>query len=158
VKIVLIACLAVSAMAATTAGAFAAPSAAAECVPQDMTINGKHAFRECGPATVTMLLNGKKYTFNHGTCRVLKGNIELQVGTTVAEDFKHNGGQAYIDLFGGDDFDDGNADLYALSGGKRFFTGSATVAVKGIGKNTGTFSGTSPKVSGSWNCHGVIIR
>src|SRR5690242_21793910 len=92
-------------LAATTActvvlTAGAATSSAPPCTPKVITIGGHRAGVDCGPATATLRIGGKTYTFRKGFCTQSKAAgsaLELTLGTTVLG-AKNNAGQPAFDL------------------------------------------------------------
>jgi hypothetical protein len=143
-----------SAIAAGPAGATA--SGGLPCTPKITTAKGKPTMALCGPATVSITVNGKRYRFGQGYCEASPGQFEVSVGTLVGSDLAHNGGKPYLSFFG-----TSTADLVAHYGGKDLMgSGMTLITLKGAGKNTGTFGNRlgTPKISGSWNCHGVIVK
>jgi hypothetical protein len=154
--------LAATAIAAALASAIAAGPADATahgglpCTPKITTAKGKPTMALCGPATVTITVNGKRYSFSKGYCQSNPSQFQISLGTLVGSDLKHNGGKPYLNFFGTT-----TADLVANYGGKDLIgTGMTLITLKGAGKNTGTFGNRlgTPKISGSWNCHGVIVK
>jgi hypothetical protein len=147
--------------AALAAGIAAGPAGATAngglpCKPKITTAKGKPTMALCGPATVALTVNGKRYSFTQGYCQSDPGQFQVSVGTLVSSDLKHNGGKPYFNFFGTT-----TADLVANYGGKDLMgSGMTLITVKGAGKNTGTFGNRlgTPKISGSWNCHGVIVK
>jgi hypothetical protein len=119
-------------------------------------LGGKPTMELCGPATVTMTVNGKTYRFSQGFCESDSSQFQLTLGTLVASDHAHNGGKPYFSMFG-----KSTADLSARYGGKDLMgAGMTLVTIRGAGKDTGTFGNQlpTPKIHGSWNCHGVIVK
>jgi hypothetical protein len=154
--------LAATALAAAVAAAFGAVPAGAAgqaglpCTPKITKVHGMPTMALCGPATVTMTVDGKRYSFNQGYCESSPDQFEVSLGTLVGSDRKHNGNKPYFNMFG-----KGSADLVASYGGKDLMgAGMQLISMKGAGKNTGTFGNKlgTPKISGSWNCHGVIVK
>jgi hypothetical protein len=140
--------------------AFASPvalSAGPPCQPKITKIKGKIAAENCGPATVSLTIGGRSYHFKNGLCTTSGSAFLLQLGTVVSSDNKHNAGLPSFGMT----VSGSTADLTAEYGGKDLIgTGMTLVSVRGSGKNIGTFTNklTTPKLSGSWNCHGVIYK
>lgn len=147
-------------LAAATAGAVGSPvaqSAGMPCQPKMTKVDGKSAVQHCGPATVTLKISGRSYTFKNGFCMTSGStSFMLQMGTLVVLDHAHNAGLPHLNLIGAGH----TADLTAISGGRSLVGGMTLVTLRGSGKSTGTFVNRlpTPKISGSWNCHGVIFK
>jgi hypothetical protein len=145
--------------AVTAASAFASASPAAgsgglPCKPKIGTLGGKPSMALCGPATVSVRIDGKSYSFKNGFCQASAMQFEVSLGT-VTGDSTHNHGLPHFSMFG-----TRTSDLTAAYGGRSLVGGMTLVTVKGSGTNAGTFTSRlgTPKVSGSWNCHGVIVK
>jgi hypothetical protein len=153
VPAVLAATVAVSVSAASAAPVGGAPP----CIPKIAKIQGKTAAESCGPATVKITIGGKTYSFKNGLCNVSGTTFLLNLGTIIEGDQKHNLG---LPVFGMT-VSGSTADVTGMYGGKSIIPDSMTLAtVKGAGSNKGTFSNreTTPKFTGSWNCHGVVWK
>jgi hypothetical protein len=160
-----------AAIAAATIGAspiYAAEAArtasAQPCSPSTAKIDGSPAVSYCGPATATLLIGGKTYTFKDGFCQSIKvSGIKLDVTLgTIAEGktgsgVPGNAGKPYFRL----DISPGEFSslLSPVSSGGKKLTGGATVSYSGSVTSKGTFKGMSgTPFSGSWNCHGVFVK
>lgn len=135
--------------------AAAAPAASDSCLPKVTKIKGHTAVVNCGPATATLRISGKTYTFKNGTCRTRANGLPLiQLGTALVGT-KNNGGYPQFQL-AAETRD--NASVSADSGSLHL---SALVG-KWSGKKIVAFSGHSSSsnvsFSGSVNCHGVIQK
>ena len=159
----LAACLAATAVlaAATASAGTDTTRNAPPCMPKVTKIKGHQAAVNCGPATVTLHVGGKTYTFRHGFCQqsASAGSaLQLDLGTVVLgaagnaglPDFSmliaHNHRIASV--------------FHADYGGKRLL-GDSLIDVKGNVPSKGTFTSratTGARFSGSWNCHGVVWR
>jgi hypothetical protein len=140
-----------------TADAGAAARAGLPCTPKIATTNGKPSIVLCGPATVSLKVNGKTYSYSKGFCSASGSTFELSLGSLFSADHAHNAGKPYFSLTSVGK----TADLIAQYGGKDLIGSGMTLAkVTSSGKNTGSFTGGlgGPKISGSWNCHGVIVK
>ena len=140
----------------------ASAGGAPPCTPKTTKIQGHQAEAFCGPATATLTISGKTYTFRNGFCEQSKVSatvLGLSLGAIV--DAKGNAGQPYftmtvgrshaVQTLGGADY-----------GGKDLL-GSATplIDVKGSIPAKGTFTqriATGAKFTGSWNCHGAVWK
>jgi hypothetical protein len=165
-----IAVLAAAALVAAGAGnarGLAAPTGssanrnAPPCTPKITKIQGHQAAVNCGPATATLRISGKTYSFRNGFCEQSKSQsaaLVLDLGTTVVG-VKGNAGKP--------DFSMLIAHVHALAsvfganyGGKDLFpNGQTLINVKGNIPAKGTFTSKvtfGAKFSGSWNCHGVV--
>jgi hypothetical protein len=127
------------------------------CLPKMSKIQGKTAVQNCGPATVTMSVSGKTYSFKSGYCAASGSSTFLiQLGTLV-EGSNGNAGYAAFDIT----VSGSNAILTGYYKGKKVIPVSDfLVSAKNAGKNTGTFSSghSTPKLTGAWNCHGTIVK
>jgi hypothetical protein len=143
-------------------------AAAQPCTPSTSRIDGGPALTFCGPATATLVLGVKTYTFASGLCSSLKARgLELDVTLgTLAEGksgsgVSGNAGKPYFKL----DLSSGrfSALSAAFSGGKEIEDG-VSVSFSGSLTSSGTFKSvnnstlTGKPFSGSWDCHGVFIK
>jgi hypothetical protein len=144
-------------------GTAVAGSAAPPCSPSTSSIDGGSAINYCGPATATLTIGGKTYTFKNGFCQSIHvSDIKLDVtlGTIVqgkSGTVRGNAGKPYfaLDLSSGAD---GGIVNTAYSGGKEIADGSS-VSYSGGFATKGTFKSTfGAPLSGSWNCHGVFVK
>ncbi len=154
-----------SASAAATTGLTSAPNARAAsgaCHSRQATIRGKAVVINCGPATATVKYNGKTYRFSHGTCEKTRTQLVIDLGTSLIDQGKGNGGFTYAALT-----------VFAWNRPIQVYAFSGNVSVSGSGKpsgteNSGRFSGTAnvangvsvsgKSLSGTWNCGGVIAQ
>ena len=90
--------VAIAGSAALAADAGAASQAGLPCTPKITTQGGKPLMQLCGPATVNVTINGKKYAFTQGFCSVSGTTFMLSLGTLVGADHVRNGGKPYFDL------------------------------------------------------------
>jgi len=134
------------------------------CAASNTKIDGEPAVNYCGPATATLAIGGKTYTFKDGVCQSIHVSgikLDITLGTIVQNELSNNAGKPYfrLDLSPGKFSSILNA---AYSGGKKLAGGAAngTVSYSGNVTTKGTFkstvSGTS--FSGSWNCHGLFEK
>jgi hypothetical protein len=157
-----VAMLTLASLISIGAGGIASPvgrSAGPPCVPKVTKIHGETAAENCGPATVSLTVGGGSYHFKSGLCTTSASTkaFELNLGTAVPSDHEHNAGLPNFSMT----VSGSTADLTATYGGKDLIgTGMTLVTVTGSGKNIGTFTNKlpTPKVGGSWNCHGVIYK
>lgn len=154
-------------LVATTACAIALTASASTrssppCTPKVTTIGGHRAGVDCGPATATLRIGGKTYTFHKGFCQQSKAAgtaLELTLGTTVLGG-KNNAGQPAFDLtitkyraasVG-----------YAYYGGRNLLKDNLNlINYSGSLPSHGTFTSLATagtKFTGSWNCHGVFWK
>ena len=147
--------LVAAALLPTTAAMGASHRTPAGCAPKMTRIKGHLAVVNCGPATATLRVSGKTYTFKNGTCRTRANGLPLvQLGTAVVG-VKNNGGYSDFQL---EAETKDNTSVSAHSGSLNL----SALLGKSSGKNIIAFSGhsTSSNVSfsGSVNCHGVIQK
>ncbi|HEX4609508.1 MAG TPA: hypothetical protein VH092_15020 [Urbifossiella sp.] len=153
-----VAALAVAIVIGGSAGA-AGASDAFSCKIKQFKVKGFPAVGGCGPATADLTVSGKTYRFKDGQCGVTgtgsNRSITVDLGTTVQDPKGSNGGYPLFTLgtFGT------KAIIVADYQGKAITgtPGPGLVPVKLKGKYAGTFASTGKlKISGSWNCHGVL--
>lgn len=148
-------------LAAAATGSARTEREASFCVPKTTKTAGKTTVINCGPATATLKLKGKTYTFKGGSCTQSKsanGALELTLGTLVLN-AKGNAGKPYFSM------------LLTKSGGKvwgsvfeadlkgKQIIGDTLVDAKGFpAKGTFAETLTTGGVSGSWNCHGAPFQ
>ncbi|HST13539.1 MAG TPA: hypothetical protein VLJ44_01665 [Gaiellaceae bacterium] len=110
-----------------------------DCALRSTTIKGHKAVGYCGPATATLRIGGKSYTFKNGTC-IWSGGLILTLGTQVngVPDSARNEGAPLIQLSGSV----GTGTVYAYSG--RFHLGTSLVKLTAHGHSRGTFKGREP--------------
>ncbi len=138
-------------------------TAAPPCAPKITKIQGHPAAVGCGPATATLHISGKTYTFRNGFCEQSKSQgaaLQLNLGTTVTG-VKGNAGKP--------DFSMLIAHVHTVAsvfgadyGGKDLFPdGQTLINVSGNIPSKGTFTSRvtfGAKFTGSWNCHGVVWK
>ena len=149
---------------ATLAGPLAPASAAgAPCTPTTPTIKGHPAMGFCGPASATVTVGGKTYTFHNGFCAepiTHSDSFQLSLGTDVPTlgGPNNNAGEPVFSM----DIAKGHtsasiADVYF---GGRELLANAAIALSGQIPTKGTFTGkhTATHFTGTWDCHGVIYK
>jgi hypothetical protein len=153
----------VAALAVTGAGAATAVagSTGPPCTPKITKIGGKPAVIACGPATATVSIGGKTYSFKSGFCESSTANKEalhLTLGTVV--ETTKPGSAPYFDITVSTPH---LAAVNADYGGKAIVL-DGLVSVKGKIPSNGTFAGTTvgagatAKFTGSWNCNGAVYN
>lgn len=122
------------------------------CALTSKTIKGHKAVIYCGPATASLHIGGKTYSFKNGTC-IWSGGLILSVGTQVngLPASADNEGAPLLALTG----TSGLATVYAYSG--RFHLGLSIVKISARGHSSGTFKGREPlgatrRFTGSYRC------
>lgn len=152
-KRIALATLAVACCVAAVASlsARAAPAGAPPCTPKKATIGGKPVYYLCGPATATVRAGGKTYTFRNGYCELrATGLVQLFLGTLAAPT-KSNAGQPLFNLTA----NGSGGTVSASYAGKQIvndlmsFTGPVS---------QGSFKTITAKITGTWNCHGVVYH
>ena len=81
-----VAAAAAGAVASPGASAAAASSAAPPCIPKLTTIKGHEQVSYCGPATATLTIAGKTYSFKNGQCSSIKVSgivVDITLGTVA---------------------------------------------------------------------------
>lgn len=153
--------------AATVSCLFAAAAtgssslAARHCNSTFQKIKGKSVIVNCGPATGTLRYKGKTYRFKPGTCLREGRSVMLDLGISLVNNAKGNGGFAHmsITMLSNKLPVEITADAGKLSVvGSGKFSG---IAVKGTFSGTvGSFGGVGVgkpvPFSGTWNCGGSI--
>ena len=155
-------------LAAATAGTVVVTAAAMTrntppCTPKVTTISGHTAAVNCGPATATLRIGGRSYTFRNGFCQHSKStgaSPQLDLGTSVIG-VKSNAGKAdlsmLIDARLHSPLGTGSV-FHAHYGGKQLL-GDSLITAKGNLPAKGTFTGTTAtgaKFTGAWDCHGFV--
>jgi hypothetical protein len=127
------------------------------CVPKEVKIQGKTAVESCGPATAAVTVGGKTYSFKSGLCESSgKGTLILDMGTLVEGSNGNAGYPSFSMTVNGT-----NAILSSYYKGRKIIpVADFLVAAKTTGKYTGTFSAgqSTSKLTGAWNCHGVVFK
>jgi hypothetical protein len=156
--------LAVAGMAVAVAvgasGSASGASSGFSCKVKLFKVNGRYpAVTGCGPATAELTVAGKTHTFKNGVCALTgtgtNRSLSILLGTTVSPATNSNYGFSTISI----SVIGTQAIVVAQFDGKSMtgVQGLGIVPVKLTGKYTGTFvAHRTVKISGSWNCHGVI--
>ena len=146
--------------AAIVGGSASAPLAAAApvrpCAPRVGTVEGRRAISYCGPATVTIAIDGRTYRFANGLCdrSATVGALEVNVGTLV-RGAAGNAGKSFVSIVIARSPSESEA-FEADFGGRELF-GDTVIEPAGTLLGEGSFSSLlGAAFSGSWNCHGVI--
>lgn len=147
-------------LAATSATQVSAASTSKPpCIPKISSVKGLTEVDYCGPATATVKVGSKTYSFKDGYCGTdPKNKISLQMALGVISQAKPpvNGGKPLFELTA---LNDGALSLDTVTAdwnGKQLET-VGTVTLKGTTSGTFTSKGFSSHFTGSWNCHGVIV-
>ena len=146
------------ALAAGTSTAASSPP----CTPKLTTIGGHRAAVNCGPATATLRVKGRTYSFRNGFCQQTKGSKDLilSLGTTVLG-VHGNAGKPdmQITLIAPTGGTLGNGSVSGADYGGKELVVDELIKTKGaIAKGTFASTTASPSFTGSWNCHGVIWK
>ncbi|MGH2851742.1 MAG: hypothetical protein ACRDLP_14135 [Solirubrobacteraceae bacterium] len=141
-----------AATTATPAGAAGAP-----CTPTPVTIKGNAGMALCGPATATLTIGGKTYSFKKGYCAQQPHTFQLTLGVDIGTltGPNNNGGKPGFSL----DIatNEKSAVLaFAFVGGHELVKIARLTVSDGLA--AGTFKGKTVDLRGSWNCHGVIYK
>jgi len=161
---------ALPAVAMSISPMFAGTEAQASVVPLHAnTINYS------GPATASLVIDGKTYKFKSGSCQSIKVSgitVDVDLGSVVqgkdGGPVKGNGKKPWFSM----DLSSPSSDLLnaVYYGGKELTAGgpvTVTGSVVKSGSSKGTFqsssgasdlSGKPFAVSGSWNCHGKFSK
>jgi hypothetical protein len=152
---VVIALAAAAATTATTAGAAGTP-----CTPTPVTIGGNAGLAFCGPATATLTIGGKTYSFQKGFCAELphSNSFQLSLGVDIGTltGPNNNGDKPGFSLDIAKN-EKSAALAFAYVGGHELVKGAA-LSVAGGSLAAGTFKGKTTALKGSWNCHGLIDK
>jgi hypothetical protein len=155
--------LALTITSATTADGHVAHKATkAPCVAKPVTVAGSIGTQFCGPASATVKVGGKSYSFRAGFCAHDLQNqlaLELSLGTDVPVfgRGKPNHGRPLFELTLTTTAQQGS--LLALDvDGRKLVAGDTRVdaSYNASAALQGTFRGKG--VSGAWNCHGGIYK
>ena len=133
------------------------------CTPRITTIGGHKAAVNCGPATATVRIGGRSYTFRNGFCEQSKSTgaaPELNLGTTVIG-VKGNAGKADLNLLIDARLHSayGSGSVFHADYGGRQILGDSLIKATGNLPSKGTFTSTvatGAKFTGSWDCHGFV--
>jgi len=133
------------------------------CIPKLGTVSGHKVVSYCGPATATITIGKKTYSFKNGYCSkdtknsiplsLTLGEIEIGVSSPV------NGGQPLLEMTVLTIGKFMSTHVNADSGGK-VLDSIGTVALKGSFPSSGTFTSTgfaTPHFTGSWKCNGPVV-
>jgi len=149
--------------AAVSASAHAAPAGGAPpCTPKVTTIHGHKAAVNCGPATATLHISGRTYTFRDGFCQQSKstGSFQLELGTIVIG-AKGNAGSPDFSMLISSHLHTafGSGSVFGADyGGKDLLGGDSLIKAGGTlvkGTFTSSVAAGAP-FTGSWNCHGAV--
>ncbi len=151
-RVALLASIAASFAVSVAAGAQATPTRSA-CALTFKTVKGHKAAVYCGPATASLHIGGKSYSFKGGTCIWSGGTLTLALGTQVngVPASANNEGAPLLQLTGAI----GASTVYAFSG--RFHLGLSIIKITAHGHSSGTFKGREPlgatrPFTGSYRC------
>ena len=149
------------ACAAADGSGTAHAATAPPCIPKLGTASGHEVVSYCGPATATITIGRKTYSFKNGYCRKdTKNNIPLALtlGEIVGVRSPVNGGQPLFEMtvliIGKLTLPHVNAD-----GAGKVLDSIGTVALKGSFPSSRTFTSTglaTPHFTGSWKCNGPL--
>ena len=160
-RIVLTAVVVLAGVAALSAHA-ASTGGAPPCTPKITTIEGHRAAVNCGPATATLHINSKTYTFRNGFCQQSKasGSFQLDLGTTIIG-VKGNAGRPNFSMLISTHLHTafGSGSVFGAEyGGKDILGGDSLIKARGT-LIKGTFSSSvasGAPFTGSWDCHGAV--
>jgi hypothetical protein len=157
--------MAVAVAVGASAGA-AGASSAFSCKVKRFKVDGHAATTACGPATATLTVSGRTYSFKNGECSISKGSgrnraVYLALGTGIDAPSTENqtpkgenDGYPYFTLTTMGTI----ATVLAVSHGKLLTGTPGPSTYTFAGKYKGTFTSHSDVTfSGSWDCHGVSI-
>jgi hypothetical protein len=155
------AALIAAAVAGLTGASALASGGRAPCTAKPVTINGDAGLALCGPATATLTIGGKTYTFRNGFCAepiTNSDSFQLTLGVDVpAFSGPNNNGDKpgfSLDIAKGQT---SAAVAFAWFGGHELVK-EVQVTLKSKTLAKGAFTGTTSAFSGTWNCHGVIYK
>jgi hypothetical protein len=158
-----VAAAAVATIAGLGASVAAASSSAPPCIPKVTPTKGHEQVAYCGPATATLTISGKTYSFKDGYCGedpTAKIELQMTLGTILQSSSSPvNGGDPLFEMTVINTAGLKIATVNADYGGKKL-DNVGIVSVKGSIPSEGTFKAmgfTTPAgFTGSWNCHGVV--
>jgi hypothetical protein len=134
---------------------------ASPCTPKVSSVSGHEVVSYCGPATATIKIGKKTYSFKNGYCRKdTKHSIPLSLtlGELVGVSSPVNSGQPLFEMTVVTIGKQMSTHVNADSGGK-MLDSIGTVALKGSFPSSGTFTSTglaTPHFTGSWKCNGPL--
>jgi hypothetical protein len=135
----------------STVGAGATPARSA-CALGAKSIKGHRAVVFCGPATASLHIGGKSYSFKRGMC-IWAGSLILTLGTQVngVRASANNEGAPLLQLTGSN----GTGTVSASYG--RLHLGMSIVKITARGRSYGTFKGREPlgatrRFTGGYRC------
>jgi hypothetical protein len=150
--------------AVAAAAGNASSSAAGGCYAKEATIKGKSVIVACGPASAKLRYMDKTYVFGPGTCFRSGPGVIIDLGTSMVDEAKGNGGFAHMNIT----LLSNTVHTVEIQAdhGTLALNGSATYSKIAV---TGTFTGTNGSFggvgagktvpfSGSWNCGGAIYK
>jgi hypothetical protein len=145
------------------ASAAAASSSTPPCIPKVSTTKGHEEVAYCGPATATLTISGKTYSFKDGYCGVdpsAKIELQMTLGTILQSGSSPvNGSDPLFEMTVINTSAVKIATVNADYGGKKL-DNVGIVSVSGSIPSKGTFKATGfttpAGFTGSWNCHGVV--
>ena len=146
---------------AAAGGSGPADAATAPCVPKVGTVSGHEVVPYCGPATATITIGKKTYSFKNGYCRKDTANsipLSLTLGEIVEVRSPVNGGQPVFQMTVLSIGKLMTTNVTADSGGKALDS-VGTVTLKGSFPSSGTFTSTGfakPHFTGTWKCNGPL--
>jgi hypothetical protein len=148
------------AVAVGASGSASGASSGFSCKIKLFKVDGRYpAVTGCGPATAELTVAGKTHTFKNGVCALTgtgsSRELSILLGTTVSPATNANYGYSTISIgvIGTQAIVVAQFDGKSMTG----VQGLGIVPVKLTGKYTGTFvAHRTVKISGSWNCNGVI--
>jgi hypothetical protein len=135
----------------------------APCKPSISRIEGGPAVNYCGPATATLRVGGKTYSFSHGTCRSTPSFEDVITLGTFAKGKNGSGtldnaGRPYFSL----DLGPGESSYLNLTYfGGNLLSAEGPVSLRGKATSRGTFKSLSAQpapFSGTWDCHGHLVQ
>jgi hypothetical protein len=147
--------------AAADGSAPARSATAPPCIPKVGTVSGHEVVSYCGPATATITIGKKTYSFKNGYCRKDTKNsipLSLTLGEIVGVHSPVNGGQPLFEMTVLAIGKLMSAHVNADSGGK-VLDSIGTVELKGSFPSSGTFTSSglaTPHFTGSWKCNGPL--
>jgi hypothetical protein len=147
--------------AATADGRVEHATTKAPCVAKPITVGGNAGTQFCGPASATVKVGGKTYSFKEGFCAHDLQNqlaLQLSLGTDIpAFTGKPDHGHPLFELTLSTTAQKGT--LLAVDyAGRKLVPGDTLVdaTYHASAALKGTFRGKG--VSGAWNCHGGIYK
>lgn len=156
-KALLLVTMSVAALAVWVSASAGSPGASAACKPGVQKLDGKTVYRFCGPAKANVTVDGRKYSFKGGRCKVDRKAQLYLVDIGIATKPPARPTAQYFEVRA-KKLSDGVSSTGAVSfvvGGRPYTIVPNTVKISGKmtrGTFRGGILGPGARASGSWTC------